>query len=180
MMVRTTSFNIYLAVVVVAAALTGCQSPTRKAEKKPAFLKVHMEAPARVSAQTATVFRQAPMTVNVEPRPFLTEELVKTASVIDTLGGFAVRIEFNRSGRHLLEQYTAGNNTRRLLIFGRWTDPEDPKKEVDRWIGAPRVSQAITNGMLLFTPDASREEAERIALGLRNAAKKLGNDKESF
>jgi preprotein translocase subunit SecD len=180
MLVQAMRFNIYLAGFLALGILCGCQSPSKKAEKRPGFLRVHIEAPARVSSQTATVFRQAPTEINLEPRPFLTEEYVRTASVVDVLGGFALRIEFNRSGAYLLEQYTAGNLTRRLLIFSHWIDPEDPKKEVDRWIGAPRISQTMKGGVLMFTPDASREEAERIALGLRNSAKKLGTAKQDF
>ena len=34
--------------------------------------------------------------------------------------------------------------------------------------------RTITNGVLIFTPDATREEAERIVLGINNAAEELG------
>ena len=44
-----------------------------------------------------------------------------------------------------------------------------------RWLAAPRISQRIKDGVLVFTPDATREEAERIVRGLNNVAIKLGN-----
>ncbi len=139
-----------------------------------------MEAASQIPnrTQTVTVFRQAPTTIGIEPSPFINEEQVKDASVIDSIGGFALKVEFNRDGRYLLEQYTSGNQTRRMAIFSHFTDPNNPKVEIDRWLGAPRISQAITNGMLIFTPDASREEAEQVAQGLRNVSKKLGTAKE--
>jgi hypothetical protein len=41
-----------------------------------------------------------------------------------------------------------------------------------RWLAAPVISHRIGDGVLVFTPDATREEAEEIALGLNNVAKK--------
>ena len=39
----------------------------------------------------------------------------------------------------------------------------------------PRIATRITDGVLAFTPDATRAEAERIVRGLNNAAIKSGN-----
>ena len=41
-----------------------------------------------------------------------------------------------------------------------------------RWLAAPRINKRIADGVLVFTPDATREEAEQIALGLNNLAQK--------
>ena len=40
-----------------------------------------------------------------------------------------------------------------------------------RWLAAPILQQRIRDGLLVFTPDATREEAERIVRGLKNVAK---------
>ena len=42
-----------------------------------------------------------------------------------------------------------------------------------RWLAAPVINRRISDGVLVFTPDATREEAEEIALGLNNVAKKV-------
>ena len=42
-----------------------------------------------------------------------------------------------------------------------------------RWLAAPVISHRISDGVLVFTPDATREEAEEIALGLNNVSKKV-------
>ena len=39
------------------------------------------------------------------------------------------------------------------------------------WLAAPMTNKRISDGVLVFTPDASREEADRIVLGLNNVAK---------
>ncbi len=180
MLIHSPRFNIYLPVLMAVLMLLGCQSTETSKKKKLALLRVHIEATTPVPNRTreVSVLRLSPLQLHVEPTPFLTEEFVRNAQVIDTIGGFALQVEFNRSGRHLLQQYTVGNQTRRLAIFSRFADPANVKNESDRWLAAPRISHAITNGMLVFTPDATREEADQIALGLRNVAGKLGTAKE--
>ncbi len=37
----------------------------------------------------------------------------------------------------------------------------------------PRINRRISNGELVFTPDATREEAERIVKGVNNVSKKI-------
>ena len=49
----------------------------------------------------------------------------------------------------------------------------------NRWLAAPVIPSRIGNGVLTFTPDASREEADQIVLGLNNVAKKV-QDKSSW
>jgi murein DD-endopeptidase MepM/ murein hydrolase activator NlpD len=40
-----------------------------------------------------------------------------------------------------------------------------------RWLAAPIITRRISNGVLVFTPDCSREEADQLVLGLNNVAK---------
>jgi hypothetical protein len=67
-----------------------------------------------------------------------------------------------------LEQFTAANPGRHLAIFGQWGD----KLSAGRWLAAPLISRRITKGTIIFTPDASREEALKLVTGLSNIAKK--------
>jgi hypothetical protein len=39
-----------------------------------------------------------------------------------------------------------------------------------RWLAAPRITGRIADGRLEFTPDATRDEAERIVHGLNRVA----------
>jgi preprotein translocase subunit SecD len=91
------------------------------------------------------------------------------AGVIDTRGGFALQIHFDEISARVLEQYSAANPGRHFAIFGQWGE----KPAAGRWLAAPLITHRIADGILSFTPDMSREEAGRLALGLNNVAKKM-------
>jgi preprotein translocase subunit SecD len=84
------------------------------------------------------------------------------------LGGFDLRIQFNSQGTWMLQNYSASNNGKHYAIFSQFG--VDGKKA--RWLAAPVFNRLISDGVIQFTPDASREEAEEIARGLNNFAKK--------
>jgi preprotein translocase subunit SecD len=85
------------------------------------------------------------------------------------VGGFVLRIQFDQSGTVMLEQCTAANRGRKIAIFSQFGE----KIKDYRWLAAPVINRKISDGVLAFTPDATREEAEEIALGLNNVAKKV-------
>ena len=89
--------------------------------------------------------------------------------MIDVVGGFALRIRFDHPGTALLEEYTAANHGRKIAVFSQFGE----KIKDYRWLAAPIIARRITDGVFTFTPDATREEAEEIALGLNNVAKKV-------
>ena len=159
-------FNIYLALATLLGLFCGCQTPQDKVE---GALRVHIEVnpdPAG-SSQTVSVLRSDPVLVTIKPEPFLTEANVVAARVMDAPGSFDIEIKFDENGTWLLEQYSAANPGRHLVIFGQWGD----KLTDGRWIAAPLVTRRISGGVLAFTPDCSREEADQLALGLNNFAK---------
>jgi preprotein translocase subunit SecD len=168
-------FNLYLMLGVVLALTPGCQTPDE--EKELATLRLHLES-SRQSAEYGTrvpVYRAKPVMVTVDKGPFLTEANVAEARVVEVLGGFDLQVKFDRQGTWLLESYSGANPGKRIAIFsvfgGKTTNQS-------RWIAAPVLPGRITSGVLAFPPDASREEAEQIALGLNNAAKKNEEEKK--
>ena len=108
---------------------------------------------------------------------FLTEEQVKSAKVVDTIGGFVVQIQFDRQGSMLLEQYTGGNVGKHITLFAAFGEKANKPAPHTRWLAAPLITRRISDGLLTFTPDATREEAELLVAGLENMAKKY-QDKE--
>lgn len=110
----------------------------------------------------AQIYRQSPMTITVSRSPFLHEGFVERADVIDIMGTYAIRIKFDRTGTLMLDNITTSNKGRHIAIFCHFSDA--------RWIGAPLITQRISDGVLVFTPDATRQEAERIVRGLNNVA----------
>ena len=152
------------------AGLCGCQSD--KKSKGVGALRVHIEINTDNSgtSQMVSVVRSDPMAFNIANEPILTEDSILAAKVIDTRGGgFAVEVQFDNSSALMLEQYSAGNPGKHLVIFGQWSD----KVADGRWLAAPLITHRIFNGILSFTPDMSREEADRLVIGLNNVAKKI-------
>ncbi|HEV2394995.1 MAG TPA: hypothetical protein VG146_21810 [Verrucomicrobiae bacterium] len=177
MVIHRRRFNIYLLVALQAALLCGCKTGQSEAKKQLGTLRVYEEVnPDPMGhSQEVAIYREHPSSLTVSKEPFLNEVHVKEAKVIDVVGGFALRIKFDREGSWLLEQYTSADRGRHLAMFSQFYEPSEKKLNAGRWLAAPLITNHITDGVLIFTPDATREEAEQIARGLNNVAKKLEN-----
>lgn len=162
-------FNIYLALAFLLGLACGCQ--TGKPGKAVGALRVHIEVspdPAGTS-QNISMLRSDPVLITIKREPILTEANIVTAKVIDARGGFAIEIKFDENGAWLLEQYSAANPGGHFVIWGQWSE-----KPVDsRWLAAPIITHRIADGVLAFTPDCSREEADQLVAGLNNVMKKI-------
>jgi len=166
MKVLARRFNTYLALAFLLGLACGCQT----IKKTPtAALRVHIEVspdPGGTS-QNISMLRSDPVLVTIKREPILTEANIVTAKVIDARGGFAIEIKFDENGTWLLEQYSAANPGRHFVIFGQWSE----KFVAGRWLAAPIITHRIADGVLAFTPDCSREEADQLVLGLNNFVK---------
>ena len=178
MIIGRNRFNIYLLAALVLGLVVGCKTKSSPKDEKAkhekeiiATLRVHLEVfPQSMDfSTTVPILRDHPVMITVDKSPFLTELNVANARVVDVLGGFNLEIEFDRQGSWLLESYTVSNPGKHFAVFSAWGDK---KKKEARWLGAPVIAHKISNGVLSFTPDASREEAVDIAFGLNNAVKK--------
>ncbi len=173
MVIRPLRFNIYLRLFLALGVLTGCQTAASKREHQLATVRIYLESTVEITDHTEVVFicRAAPIAVNVVKNPFLNESLLANASLVEDHGGFAIKFEFNKLGQTLLEQYSAANPNRRFAIRSQFGVEPNVK---DRWLAAPRIPRRIKDGVLIFTPDADRAEADQIVLGLNNHAEKTG------
>ena len=160
MKTRLMWFNLFL----LLALATGCASTKSKMEKSTLRLHFEIDEVNNDRAASVPIFRANPMYLNVEKEMVCDERNIVGATVIDQPGGFAIQILFDRQGSWLLEQATLTHKGRRLAIFSHFGEA--------RWLAAPVINRIITNGKLVFTPDATREEAERIVRGLNNGGKK--------
>ena len=169
MKVLTGVFNIYLALAILTGLACGCQSDKKKPQT--AALRVHIEtSPDPMgNSQAISVIRSNPVLVTVKREPILTEANLVNAKIIDAQGGFALQMKFDENGTWVLEQYSAANPGLHFVIWGQWSE-----KAVDsRWLAAPLISRRIHDGTLVFTPDCSREEADKLVPGLNEAAKEF-------
>jgi hypothetical protein len=167
MKIRFTRFNIYLAAMaLVAPLLNGCSTTSGK--RAEASLRFHLETNLDGTERTMpiTIGRSAPFAMGIETRCFLTEFNIEKAAVVEAPGGFAMSIEFNREGGWILDQYSTAHKGRRVAIAAEFS------REL-RWLGAPIMRERISNGLFVFTPDATREEAEKIVSGLNVVAEKV-------
>jgi len=162
----TRRFNLFLALMALAA-LCGCQ--TDKKHKEVSALRLHIEAGADNSGltQAVSVLRSDPTAIIIEKDAVLTEASLIDAKVLDATGGFAIQIQFDESSALVLEQYSAANPGKHFAIFGQWGQ----KLADGRWLAAPLITHRISGGILSFTPDMSRAEADRLVLGLNNVSK---------
>ncbi|MDX1951243.1 MAG: hypothetical protein SFY81_03615 [Verrucomicrobiota bacterium] len=171
MKIQSVVFNIYLQAVLVLLVMTcGCKSTEeKKRDKEATLLRFHIEVNRDGTPynQPVPVFRSDPVMVNVSRDPFLDEGSILAASVVDVdeHGGYAIRLQFDEHGTLILDNYTTSYRGQRLVIYAQWTEI--------RWLAAPRITKRVPDGILIFTPDCSREEAERIVRGLNNVAKRL-------
>lgn len=162
--------NCYLAIAACLAWASGCVSPEEKQKRKEAStLKLHLQMDFDTGDRTQLieVVRAKPTVLRVERVPFLDESHVVDAKVVDTIGGFAIMVQFDFHGTLALESVSTTHRNKCVAIFSLFTE--------GRWLAAPQLNTRITDGTLVFTPDATREEAERIVRGLNNVAIQMGN-----
>ena len=169
MKLLTRRFNIYLALTVLMGLAAGCVSSPKKTQT--AALRVHIEVPADPAGTTRSisVLRSDPVLVSIGDNPVLSEANLISAKVIDAQGGFAIEVKFDENGTWLLEQYSAANPGRHFVIFGQWIE----KSGDGRWLAAPLITRRLSDGVLAFTPDCSREEADQLVTGLNAAATEI-------
>jgi hypothetical protein len=173
MKIRYLRFNLYLcvALLLTAAVVIGCQTEARKRKHQPSMLSIHVQNPPDRTnmSERVPIYRAHPYMINVDKEPILTQIDIIKAEVIDVVGGFAIRLQFSRDGTLLLEENSVSHAGQRFAIYCEFGEQLKEK----RWLAAPIVSRHITDGVLVFTPDATREEADQLVLGLNNVGREV-------
>src|SRR6266581_5839716 len=109
MIIRADRFNIYLILYMAAGLAAGCKTEESQRNKQLSTVQLHQEMNPDPMGRTeqVAVYREHPIGFVVSKEPFLNQGNVKEAKVIDVMGGFALRIEFDQEGSLLLEQYSS-------------------------------------------------------------------------
>lgn len=167
-MIRFPRFNFYLLLLFLVVG-DGCKTDQQQRQDKIAStFRLYLEGNPDGANSTALI-DIAGVELYVNNAPFLDEASVTNAAVVDTRdGGYAIRVQYDRHGTLVLDSVTNENHGRRVAVF---TQYGVGKPEHSRWLAAP-YGAPITDGVLLFTPLASREESDEIVLGLNNVAKR--------
>lgn len=155
-------FNLYFA-ILLASALGLCGCKTAGSKEPTTTLRINTEAKDDSSfTRTIKVYKDESLKMRVHEVPLVSHVDLEDAQVVEVLGGFAIRLQFNSMGRWQIDHYTSINIGRHFAIYVLY----GKKPAVSRWIAAPIISDRISDGVILFTPDATREEAELIVKGL--------------
>jgi preprotein translocase subunit SecD len=137
----------------------------RKDKKEKAIIMFHVEAtpdPSRTT--TVPVFRANPVLLTINSDPFAGNGEIDEISIVDLDGGgWGIRVKFDAHGKLVLQNITSRNMGRHLAVYVAF--PEI------RWLAAPRIARRIADGVFIFTPDCTREEADRIVKGVMNVTK---------
>jgi preprotein translocase subunit SecD len=163
---RALVFKCFLAVLSLAF-FAGCGTTgERKKKKELSNLRVHVETGGSGDMSPAvSIIRAAPVRVNIEREPVLDENNIEAATVEEQFGGFVIRVKFDRQGSWILERTTVMHRGRHLAIHSFFGE--------NRWLAAPLITGKNSTGELVFTPDCTREEAERVVRGLNNTIRKM-------
>lgn len=172
MLGRDGRFNCILAAgLLLAGGATACRSPEEKrASLEASTLRLYLETDFDTTGEKTAVvpvYRASPVLLRVAREPFLDEGHIVDAQVVDTVGGFAIAVRYDFHGALVLDTVSSTYRGQRIAIHSTFTEA--------RWLAAPKMATPIKDGLLVFTPDATREEAERLVRGLNNVAVKLGN-----
>jgi len=167
-------FNLYLCLALALGMTLGCKTEAGKRKKVLATLRLHQEVnpDATGRSEMVVVHRDPFIQMNLEKNTFLTEANIKGAKVVDVLGGFVIHVQYDQEGAWLLEQYSSAARGRHIAVFSQFQDHPGEKVNKGRWLTALKINNHITDGLLIFTPDVTREEADQIVLGLNNVQAK--------
>lgn len=166
-MKSTRRFNLYFGIALAVIVVAGCKTTEeakKNNKKEVSLVALHLEVNPDGASDNAPVaiHRTNPVYVNISKTPFLDSTDLETASVVDEPGGlFSIRLKFNFRGSALLEAMTISHVGKRVAVFCQ--------TDTVRWLAAPQIRKGMHDGVFIFTPDATREEADRIVRGLNNA-----------
>jgi len=163
-------FNLKLLVLLsLPFWVCSCQTTEsqKKKDRKATVIRFHLETNKDGTDRNykITFLRNSPTEINVELSPFVDEGNISEARVIDHMGGFAIQVLLDKHGSMVLDGVTTGNKGKRIAIYSHWGPT--------RWIAAPLITRRVESGFFTFTPDTTREEAERIVEGLNEIAKAM-------
>jgi hypothetical protein len=157
------SFNLYF---LLAILLAGCATSEKSKEKKEqSTVRLHLEVtPSNEGASGTVLVTKQRIPIIVERAPFLTEGDLHHAEIVATPGGFAIALNFADHGSFQLDMVSTSNKGRRVAVMAQFPETH--------WVAAPLITKRISNGVFMFTPDLTLEEAQRLVRGLNNVAEK--------
>ena len=169
MKIYLSRFNIIL-LLLCCSVFTACQTTKltpeetalkKKYKKEKALVQLHLGGAPNSNGRSIEIYRAKPIYISVDPIPFLDWRNITDARLVEDQTGFAIQLQFNAHGTFVLDTLTTANRGKPIAVMAQ-------TGTMQRWLAAPLIQQRNASGFLTFTPDATREEAERIVYGIRN------------
>ena len=124
--------------------------------------------------QLLKVYQAKPKLVYIDPKPVMRGDsgMITLSKVIDTQDGLhAIQLDFTTLGQSVMEHITTNFRSRQLYIVLATNDDHSKTNKVKMTcIGSHYINQTFSTP-LVFTPDASRDESEKITKLLNNTLK---------
>jgi hypothetical protein len=163
----STPFNLIFTFALLTLLFAGCATGKKSKDKKEqTTVRLFLEVPAIEDNGTsgAVLVTKQKIPINVEREPFLSEADLHHAELVATPGGFAIALNFSDHGTFQLDMVSTSNKGRHVAVLLQF--PES------HWVAAPVITKRLSNGVFIFTPDLTLDEAKRAVRGLNNVAEK--------
>ncbi len=167
-------FNIIL-LLLCCIVPVGCQTTKKddktaaikkKYKKEKVMLQFHLAGRPSAGGRNIRLSNNN-VQVSVDANPFLDFRSIEGAQLIEDQYGYAIQVQFNSHGAFVLDTVTTEHRGKSIAIGAT-----QPKVE-QTWLAAPAIQERNSSGFLTFTPDVTRDEAERIVYGVRNVVKEM-------
>lgn len=140
--------------VLAAVALTGCAS---KPPKDATSMSMHLAATPSLpeTRRLPVVLRMPSISLQVDRIPVMTERELEKVELTGEGDAFGMRFVFNTSGTIRLDTLTTDKRGSVIVVCFNGVP-----------VAAPLIRERIVDGFFEFTPDVTRQEAEKLAAGV--------------
>ena len=169
--------HLIIATFVLLTSLLGCvrkYSVDTNRDKAQLALFIQGFPKQGEDTKLLKVYQAKPKLVYIDPKPVMRGDsgMITSSKVINTQDGLhAIQLDFTTLGQSVMEHITTNFRSRQLYIVLAKNDDHSKTNKVKMMcIGSHYINRTFSTP-LVFTPDASRDESEKITTLLNNTLK---------
>ena len=169
--------HLIIAAFVLLTSLLGCvRKYSVDTDRDKAQLALFIQGFPKQGEDTKLlkVYQAKPKLVYIDPKPVMRGDsgMITSSKVINTQDGLhAIQLDFTTLGQSVMEHITTNFRARQLyIVLAKNDDHSKTNKVRMTCIGSHYINRTFSSP-LVFTPDASREESEKITKLLNNTLK---------
>ena len=169
--------HLIIATFVLLTSLLGCvrkYSVDTNRDKAQLALFIQGFPKQGEDTKLLKVYQAKPKLVYIDPKPVMRGDsgMITSSKVINTQDGLhAIQLDFTTLGQSVMEHITTNFRSRQLyIVLAKNDDHSKTNKVKMTCIGSHYINRTFSTP-LVFTPDASRDESEKITKLLNNTLK---------